>query len=58
MSPQSHSSGQRPTAPSVCDHCGGPMKLVRVVSHPEKDGDLHVYECSTCKLPVVQFVPR
>lgn len=34
------------------------MKLSRVVAHPEKDGDLHLFECTGCKLPVVRYEGR
>jgi hypothetical protein len=52
-----HEAGQ-PAPPSCCDQCGAPLKLDRVVAHPDKPGHLHVYECTGCGLPIVQYVPR
>ena len=33
------------------------MRLARTEQHPEKEGLLHVFECTQCKLPVVIFSP-
>jgi hypothetical protein len=37
--------------------CGAPMRLARIEPHPEKGGELHVYECTGCQLPIVRYVP-
>jgi hypothetical protein len=44
--------------PTVCDHCGAALKATEAVPHPEKGGSLQVYECTACKLPMVQYVPQ
>jgi hypothetical protein len=33
------------------------MRLARTEQHPEREGLLHVFECTQCKLPVVMFSP-
>lgn len=59
MSSLGNDSRRKPVpAPSVCDHCGAPMRRGEVTPYPEKDGDLHLYECTSCKLPTVHFVRR
>jgi hypothetical protein len=59
MSPPSKQATPPPSPPPPqCDQCGAPMKLDRVVPHPEKPGELHVYECTGCALPTVRYVPR
>jgi hypothetical protein len=47
----------RKQPPSRCDQCGAPMRLARTEPHPEREGLLHVFECTRCKLPVVIFSP-
>ncbi|HEY0440293.1 MAG TPA: hypothetical protein VGD36_09470 [Xanthobacteraceae bacterium] len=59
MSTLGNDSGRKPSpAPTVCDHCGAPMRRGEVTPYPERDGELHLYECTACKLPTVHFVPR
>jgi hypothetical protein len=33
------------------------MRLARTEPHPEKEGLLHVFECTQCKMPMVVFSP-
>lgn len=42
---------------SRCDQCRAPMRLARTEPHPEKEGLLHVFECTQCKMPMVVFSP-
>jgi hypothetical protein len=50
-------TGSGPVPPVPCDMCGAPMRLALIVPHPEKAGQLHVYECTGCELPMVKYVP-
>jgi hypothetical protein len=44
-----------PSPPAQCDMCGAPMRLASIEPHPEKPGQLYVFECTACRLPMVKY---